>query len=250
MPRPWPGPRHRFSPQVDAEVIFRQGDAGRREAYLVHDGRVEVWRRTPREKRLLRTLAKGDLLGEVALFSDAPHSATAVAMERVTLLVGSGRPAREHRSDEAQPGHCHHSPARAHGGSGRRFTGAAIARPTTPSGRYLTSNTETGERAITPSATLPRSRRSWPPTPRNHFSANSLLGPPGGCSASPARGSRRGARVPSTMRSSGRFCRIHSSGGRRTGRRRPESGSFRWRVLFHTQIPAYFSLRRMTARHA
>lgn len=69
------------------EVIFRQGDPGKREAYLVHGGRVEVRRRGSRGERVLRTLAKGDLLGEVALFSDAPHSATALALERVTLLV-------------------------------------------------------------------------------------------------------------------------------------------------------------------
>jgi CRP-like cAMP-binding protein len=69
------------------EVIFRQGDTGTREAYLVHDGRVEVRRRTPDGERVLRTLAHGDLLGEVALFSDAPHSATALALEDVTLLV-------------------------------------------------------------------------------------------------------------------------------------------------------------------
>jgi CRP-like cAMP-binding protein len=69
------------------EVIFRQGAAGQREAYLVHDGKVEVRRRTPEGKRLLRTLAIGDLLGEVALFGDGPHSATALAVERVTLLV-------------------------------------------------------------------------------------------------------------------------------------------------------------------
>jgi CRP/FNR family cyclic AMP-dependent transcriptional regulator len=69
------------------KVIFRQGVAGKREAYLVHDGTVEVRRRTPEGERLLRTLAIGDLLGEVALFGDAPHSATARAIERVTLLV-------------------------------------------------------------------------------------------------------------------------------------------------------------------
>jgi len=69
------------------EVIFRQGDAGKREAYLVHDGKVEVRRRTPDGERVLRTLAKGDLLGEVALFSDALHSASALAIDRVTLLV-------------------------------------------------------------------------------------------------------------------------------------------------------------------
>lgn len=68
-------------------MIFRQGEAGRREAYLVHEGRVEVRRRVAGEERMLRTLAKGDLLGEVALFSDAPHSATALAIGRVILLV-------------------------------------------------------------------------------------------------------------------------------------------------------------------
>jgi CRP-like cAMP-binding protein len=69
------------------EVIFRQGEASQREAYLVHEGKVEVRRQTGPRKRVLRTLGKGDLLGEVAFFGNAPHSATAVALERVTLLV-------------------------------------------------------------------------------------------------------------------------------------------------------------------
>lgn len=69
------------------EVIFRQGDTGEREAYLVHDGSIAVRRQTPDGEIALRTLTKGDLLGEVALFSDAPHSATAHAIERVILLV-------------------------------------------------------------------------------------------------------------------------------------------------------------------
>jgi CRP/FNR family transcriptional regulator, cyclic AMP receptor protein len=77
-------PARTFGP---GEVIFRQGDAGTQEAYLVHDGKVEVRRRTPDGERILRVLEKGDLLGEVALFSDAPHSATALAIEGVTLLV-------------------------------------------------------------------------------------------------------------------------------------------------------------------
>jgi CRP-like cAMP-binding protein len=69
------------------EVVFRQGNAAQREAYLVHAGKVEVRRSTPNGERVLRTLGKGDLLGEVALFSDGPHSATARAVGRVTLLV-------------------------------------------------------------------------------------------------------------------------------------------------------------------
>jgi CRP-like cAMP-binding protein len=58
------------------DVIFRQDDAMNGEAFLVHG-----------EERVLKTLGRGELLGEVALFRAAPHSATAVAAEHVTLLV-------------------------------------------------------------------------------------------------------------------------------------------------------------------
>lgn len=68
-------------------VIFRQGDASSGEAYLVHEGQVEVRRQVDGEERTLRQLRHGDLLGEVALFRDAAHSATAVAIDHVTLLV-------------------------------------------------------------------------------------------------------------------------------------------------------------------
>ena len=69
------------------DVMFRQGDSASGEAYLVHEGAVEVRRTEDGEDRILRTLGKGDLLGEVALFRSAPHSATAVVIEPVTLLV-------------------------------------------------------------------------------------------------------------------------------------------------------------------
>ena len=69
------------------DVIFRQGDASNGEAYLVHEGAVEVRKREDGEERILRKLGKGDLLGEVALFRSAPHSATAIAIEPVTVLV-------------------------------------------------------------------------------------------------------------------------------------------------------------------
>jgi len=68
-------------------VIFRQGDASTGEAYLVHEGTVEIRKESGGKDRLRRKLGHGDLLGEVALFQDAPHSATAVALDRVTLLV-------------------------------------------------------------------------------------------------------------------------------------------------------------------
>ena len=69
------------------EVIIRQGDASGAEAYLVHAGKVEVSRKIAGKTRVLRILGQGDLLGEVALFGSAPHSATAVALRPVTLLV-------------------------------------------------------------------------------------------------------------------------------------------------------------------
>ena len=69
------------------DVIFREGDESQSEAYLVHEGTVEARRRVDGEERVLNTLVKGDLLGEVALFRDAPHSVTAIAVGHVTLFV-------------------------------------------------------------------------------------------------------------------------------------------------------------------
>lgn len=70
------------------EVIFREGDAPRDEAFLVHAGRVEVRKKVRDEERLLRIYGKGELLGELGLFTGgSPRSATAVAAEAVTLVV-------------------------------------------------------------------------------------------------------------------------------------------------------------------
>ena len=57
---------------------------------MVHEGNVEIRRRVGGVDRKLRTLTSGDLLGEVALFRNAPHSATATALDRVTLLTIAG----------------------------------------------------------------------------------------------------------------------------------------------------------------
>ena len=69
------------------EAIFREGDHATGEAYLVQQGSVEIRRRIAGEDRPLRVLTAGALLGEVSLFQDAPHSATAVATTPVTVLV-------------------------------------------------------------------------------------------------------------------------------------------------------------------
>jgi CRP-like cAMP-binding protein len=77
-------PTRTFKP---GDFIFREGDAANGEAYMVHEGRVEIRRQFGQEERVLRVLGKGDLLGELALFRNAPRSAHAVAGEPVTLMV-------------------------------------------------------------------------------------------------------------------------------------------------------------------
>ena len=69
------------------DVIFREGDDAKGEAFMVHLGRVEIRKQIGGEERLLNTLAKGELLGHLALFRNAPRSASAIAADAVTLMV-------------------------------------------------------------------------------------------------------------------------------------------------------------------
>lgn len=69
------------------EVIFKEGDDAKSEAFLVHEGKVEVRKNLGGEEKLLNVVGKGQLLGELALFMNTPRSATAIAAEPVTLLL-------------------------------------------------------------------------------------------------------------------------------------------------------------------
>ena len=77
-------PTKSFKP---GEFIFREGDDAKGEAFMVQEGKVEIRRHFGAEDRVLRVLGKGDLLGDLALFRNAPRSANAVAAEPVTLLL-------------------------------------------------------------------------------------------------------------------------------------------------------------------
>jgi CRP-like cAMP-binding protein len=69
------------------EFIFRAGDDAKGEAFMVHEGKVEIRGQFGAEDRVLRVLGKGSLFGELALFLNAPRSANAVAAGPVTLLL-------------------------------------------------------------------------------------------------------------------------------------------------------------------
>jgi CRP/FNR family transcriptional regulator, cyclic AMP receptor protein len=77
-------PTRTFKP---GDVIFREGDDAKGEAFMVHLGRVAIRKQIGGEERLLNTLAKGELLGHLALFRNATRSASAIAAEAVTLMV-------------------------------------------------------------------------------------------------------------------------------------------------------------------
>jgi CRP-like cAMP-binding protein len=71
------------------EIVFREGDASA-EAYLVRAGRIEVVKASPRGPVRLAVLGAGDVLGEMGLLDERPRSASARALEEVTLDAISG----------------------------------------------------------------------------------------------------------------------------------------------------------------
>ena len=61
-------PTRTFNP---GDVIFKEGDDPKGEAFIVHIGTVEIKKLIAGEQRLLNTVRKGSLLGEFGLFRDA-----------------------------------------------------------------------------------------------------------------------------------------------------------------------------------
>lgn len=68
------------------EVIFHQGDPGDK-FYLIREGQAEVLIAGPEGLKLVRTLEKGDIFGEMSLLNDQPRSATVRAVDEVELYV-------------------------------------------------------------------------------------------------------------------------------------------------------------------
>jgi S1-C subfamily serine protease/rhodanese-related sulfurtransferase len=70
------------------ELIFKEGDDGKNEAYVIHAGTVEIRRSFDGVDRVVNRIGEGEPLGEMAVFRGNAHrSASAIAAEDVELLV-------------------------------------------------------------------------------------------------------------------------------------------------------------------
>ena len=69
------------------DAIFRQGDPGR-ELYVVTEGNVRFDRTAANGKmRVLSTARFGAVFGELAFLQPQPRTATAIAVEKTSLLI-------------------------------------------------------------------------------------------------------------------------------------------------------------------
>ena len=69
-----------------SEVIFEEGDASS-EMYIVHSGKVKIYRDSEGAEVEIDTIGPGEFFGEMALVDFAPRSASARAIEDNTALV-------------------------------------------------------------------------------------------------------------------------------------------------------------------
>ncbi|WNK01496.1 cyclic nucleotide-binding domain-containing protein [Thalassospiraceae bacterium LMO-JJ14] len=70
----------------DGEILFEEGDAADK-AYLVIDGKVQIFRKNGNEEIVLATLGKGDILGEMSLIDNQPRMASARVVGKAKLTV-------------------------------------------------------------------------------------------------------------------------------------------------------------------
>jgi hypothetical protein len=70
---------------MEGETITREGETGD-ELFVVLEGEVSIYKETEGDRLLLSTLGPGSYLGEMAILSDEPRSATALAAGPTRLL--------------------------------------------------------------------------------------------------------------------------------------------------------------------
>jgi len=70
------------------EIIFKEGETGRRCAYLVESGKVEISKSVPGgEPQVLGHISAGGIFGEMALVDNKPRMAQAKTVESTTVII-------------------------------------------------------------------------------------------------------------------------------------------------------------------
>src|SRR5579859_283516 len=70
------------------EVVFKEGEVGRRCAYLVENGRVEISKRQEDgEYTVLGYITAGGIFGEMALVDNKPRMAMARAVDATSVII-------------------------------------------------------------------------------------------------------------------------------------------------------------------
>jgi NTE family protein len=81
--------RLRWVDVAAGDTLMRQGEPGQA-LYLLVSGRLRVYIEEEQHKRVVREIARGEVVGEMSLYTDAPRSATLVAI-RDSVLVSMGK---------------------------------------------------------------------------------------------------------------------------------------------------------------
>ncbi|MCK5546863.1 MAG: cyclic nucleotide-binding domain-containing protein [Rhodospirillaceae bacterium] len=68
--------------------IFREGDPGAT-AYIIQEGVVGIHKSIDGKEKILATVSKGAIFGEMALIDKKPRTASARALEPTTVIVVS-----------------------------------------------------------------------------------------------------------------------------------------------------------------
>ena len=91
------GERKSFS---TGDIIFEEGEVGDM-AYLIISGEVEIFRTSGNKERVLATLDRGEIIGEMSLIDNAPRMALARALSDLELSVIS-RKSLQNRLDRLE----------------------------------------------------------------------------------------------------------------------------------------------------
>lgn len=93
----------KFSRQVfpQGAVILKEGELGD-SAYVIVEGEVEIRMGKEDNPTILATRSRGDVIGELALFDNHPHMATAVAVEE-TVVTAMTKNEFQRRVEEMDP---------------------------------------------------------------------------------------------------------------------------------------------------